>query len=222
MDSVKELFVELLGTFILVFAITATIAGSLAVTGSFEGINLVAIALAAGFVLTALIYSLSSFSGAHFNPAVTIGFWVAKRFSTEKALGYILAQLVGGILASGLIWLMTKGLQTGATTAGAFGLSGALVFETVATGLFVWVILSATNPKASTGHAGIAIGSFLAVMHLAGIAFSGASLNPARSIGPAFLTGGVAFSQLWIYLVGPVLGAVVAGLAFRFLMNGPE
>ncbi|MDO8624704.1 MAG: aquaporin [Candidatus Diapherotrites archaeon] len=211
----KDLVAEFVGTFALVFIITATIAGTLAFTGSFGALNLIAVALAAGIVLMALVYAFGSISGAHFNPAVTIGLLIAKQFPSSKVIAYLLAQFAGGIAAALVVWLLTAGATTGATTVGRFGTISAGVFEVVATGLFMLVILLVTHKKAlAPAHAGIAIGGYLLVAHLAGIPFSGASLNPARSLGPALLGGGVALSQVWIYLLAPTIGAILGALVF--------
>ncbi|HZX34279.1 MAG TPA: aquaporin [archaeon] len=210
----KDLMAELIGTFALVFSITATIAGTLSITGTFTLLNLLAIAFTAGLALAALVYSLGPFSGGHFNPAVTIGLWAAKKFPRQKVIPYISAQFLGGIIASIVLWVITSDKVLGATTAGSFGVLSAVLVEIIATALFLIVILSVTSGKDSS-HAGLAIGFYLLVAHLYGIPFSGASLNPARSLGPALLGGGTTLSQLWIYFVGPVVGAVLGAMLFR-------
>ncbi len=222
----KDLVAELLGTFGLVFAITATIMGSLALTQGFTLVNLVAIAFTAGLVLAVLAYTFGPLSGGHFNPVVTLALWIAKRFPANKVVPYLLAQFVGGLLASLVLFAMIGGNSLGATTVGGFGLNAALIFEVIATALFLIVILSVTNEKSpSAHHAALAIGFYLLVAHLSGIAFSGASLNPARSLGPAVVpvllgkAGGTALEQLWVYFVGPVLGGVLGSLVYTFLLG---
>ncbi len=214
----KELIAEFLGTFTLVFAITAAVGTSLALTTNFTAFNWLGVSLTAGFVLTALVYAFGGVSGGHFNPAVTIGLWAAKRFPMQQVPGYLAAQFAGALVASGMLWfLVGRADLLGATTAGMFGVVPAIVFEGIATALFVLVILGATDKKAlAPGQAGIAIGGFLLVAHLMGLLISGSSLNPARSFGPAILAGGQAMGQLWIYFVGPILGAVVGGFIYRY------
>src|SRR3989344_1489705 len=210
----KELLAELIGTFILVFAITSTIAGTLSISATFGLLNIIAIALTAGLALAAIAYSFGQFSGGHFNPAVTIGLCAAGKFPAKSVPSYLIFQFLGAMLASIALLLLAGPGQPGATTAGNFGLGAALAVETVATALFVIIILSVTKNKENANHAPLAIGFYLLVAHLYAIPFSGASLNPARSLGPALLTGGAALSELWIYFAGPILGAIIGALIF--------
>ena len=215
----KDYIAELLGTFTLVFAITATIVGTTDLTGSFGIMNLLAVAFAAGLVLTVLIYAFGSVSGGHFNPAVTIGLWFAKKFPKKKVLPYLVAQFAGGILASLALWIIVIDSSLGATTAGSFGTTAALLMEIIATAIFVVVILSVSGRKDAMSNAGLSIGFYLLVAHLFAIPFSGASLNPARSLGPALFSGGAGMRQLWLYFVGPIVGAIVGVLIFQHLMK---
>ena len=215
----KDYIAELLGTFTLVFAITATIVGTTDLTGSFGITNLLAVAFAAGLVLTVLIYAFGSVSGGHFNPAVTIGLWFAKKFPKKKVLPYLVAQFAGGILASLALWIIVIDSSLGATTAGSFGTTAALLMEIIATAIFVVVILSVSGRKDAMSNAGLSIGFYLLVAHLFAIPFSGASLNPARSLGPALFSGGAGMRQLWLYFVGPIVGAIVGVLIFQHLMK---
>ena len=215
----KDYIAELLGTFTLVFAITATIVGTTDLTGSFGITNLLAVAFAAGLVLTVLIYAFGSVSGGHFNPAVTIGLWFAKKFPKKKVLPYLVAQFAGGILASLALWIIVIDSSLGATTAGSFGTTAALLMEIIATAIFMVVILSVSGRKDAMSNAGLSIGFYLLVAHLFAIPFSGASLNPARSLGPALFSGGAGMRQLWLYFVGPIVGAIVGVLIFQHLMK---
>lgn len=215
----REFAAEFIGTFILVFAITATIAGTLSISGTFGLLNLIAIALTAGLVLTCLAFTFGPISGGHFNPAVTIALAVANKFPAKNAAPYIAAQFLGGILASIALLAIAGPAQLGLTTAGSFGTSAALIVETIATMLFAIIILTVTSRKESAGHAPLAIGFYLLVAHLFAIPFSGASLNPARSLGPALLTGGAALSQVWIYFAGPIIGAIIGAMIFRHIIE---
>src|SRR3989344_5889502 len=163
MKNGREIYAEFIGTFILVFAITASIVGSVEFTATFGALNLVAVALTAGLTLAVLIYSFGSVSGGHFNPAVTIGLWYAKKFSANKALHYIIAQILGAIFASTILWgILPKDSAfqagLGATTVGAFGTATAVLMEIAATALFLIVILSVTSKKNDSSHAPLAIG----------------------------------------------------------------
>ncbi len=212
----REIFAEFAGTFTLVFAITAAIAGSLSFTGSFGPINMVIVSITAGLTLAALVYALGPVSGGHFNPAVTIALAAVKKFDLEKVPGYLIAQFGGALIASAvLLLLVSKSGFAGQTTVGSFGLLPGLAMETIASAVFVIVILSVTSKKNTSGHAGLAIGFYLLAAHLFAIPFSGASLNPARSFGPAVIGGGLAFAQLWIYFAGPIIGGLVGALIYR-------
>lgn len=215
----KDYIAELLGTFTLVFAITATIVGTTDLTGSFGIMNLLAVAFSAGLVLTVLIYAFGSVSGGHFNPAVTLGLWFAKKFPKKKVLPYLLAQFAGGILASLVLWIIVIDSSLGATTAGSFGTTAALLMEIIATAIFLIVILSVTGRKDAMSNAGLSIGFYLLVAHLFAMPFSGASLNPARSLGPALFGGGAGMRQIWLYFVGPIIGAIVGVIIFQQLMK---
>ncbi len=218
----KDLVAEFLGTFGLVFVITSTIAGTAALSTEFGIVNLLAIALAAGLALSAMVFAFGHASGGHFNPAITIGLASRGDFAWKRVPGYIVAQSLGGLLASFTLLAMAKNTELGATTVGGFGLGGAVLFEFVATALFALVIVSVTHPKTGAGPpAPIAIGFYLLAAHVAGIPFSGASLNPARSLGPALLTGGDALGQLALYLVVPTAGAIAGMLLHKWLIDTP-
>ncbi len=215
----KDYIAEFFGAFALVFAITTAIVGTVSLTSTFGILNLIAVALTAGLALAVLIYAFGSASGGHFNPAVTIGLWYAKKFPANKVVPYIVSQLLGAMVASLALWVVVRESKLGATTAGTFGTTSAFLIEVFATALFLIVILSVTSNKKTESHAPLAIGFYLLVAHLYAIPFSGASLNPARSLAPALFEGGIPFAQLWIYIAGPIVGALVGAIIFRRLLE---
>ena len=216
----KKFTAEVIGTFILVFfgCGAAAIAGADGVTG----VGLTGISLAFGISIVAAAYGIGPISGAHLNPAVSLGVLLAGKMSAGDFVTYVIAQVVGAILAAAALYLIlsgspawTGGLGTngyGEGYGGGFSLTSALVFEVVATFLFVTVILGATQAGAPAGFAGLAIGLTLAGIHLVGIKVTGVSVNPARSIGPALFVGGAALSQLWVFIVAPLVGGALAGI----------
>lgn len=215
----KKLTAEVIGTFILVFfgCGAAVIAGG--------QIGYTGISLAFGLAIVAAAYGIGAISGAHLNPAVSLGVAAAGRMSMGDFIAYAIAQIVGAVLGALVLYviasgkadysLATNGLgQNGYGTGylGEYNLTAALVFEFVATFLFVTVILGATHGSAPTGFAGLAIGLTLAAIHLVGINVTGVSVNPARSIGPAVFVGGNALSQLWVFILAPLAGGLLAGV----------
>lgn len=218
----KKFFAEVLGTFILVFFGC----GAAVLMGA--QIGLMGIALAFGLTIVAAAYGLGAISGAHLNPAVSLGALVAGRIDATTFAVYALAQVAGAILAAAVLLLIASGGQGydiavnglgqngyGAGYQGGYSLTSALVFEVVATFIFVTVILGATQSGAPAAMAGLAIGLTLAMIHLVGIAVTGTSVNPARSIGPALLVGGTALSQLWVFIVAPLVGGALAGIVHK-------
>lgn len=210
---------EFLGTFLLVF---------LGVGSAVFGIDkagVVGVALAFGLVLLTLAYAIGPISGCHVNPAVTLGVLLTHRIAAREAAGYWVAQVLGAIagaaLIKGLTWFGGVKDQTGALGANAWGAavsgSGAFVIEVVLTFLLVFVVLLVTNRPAAAGFAGLAIGLSLAVVHLVAIPLDGTSVNPARSIGPALFAGGTALTQLWLFIVAPLLGAAIAAIVASLL-----
>jgi aquaporin Z len=220
----KKLVAEAIGTFILVFFGV----GSAVLMGAQIGMH--GIAIAFGLSIVAAAYGLGAISGAHLNPAVSWGMVAAGRMSPAEAAGYTVAQVAGALLGAAVILLIASG-KAGfdvATTPGGLGQNGwgtgylgeysltsALVFEVVATFLFVTVILGATARNAPGAMAGLAIGLTLAGIHLVGINVTGVSVNPARSIGPAVFVGGTALAQVWLFIVAPLAGGILAGLLYR-------
>jgi aquaporin Z len=217
----KKLIAEALGTFILVFFGC----GSAVFMGA--DIGLMGISLAFGLSIVAAAYSLGHISGAHLNPAVSLGVLTAGKMSVSDFVGYVIAQIVGAIIAALVIMIIAQGKEGydvavnglgqngyGAGYLGEYSLMSALIFEAVATFLFVTVILGATQSKAPAAMAGLAIGLTLTAIHLVGINITGVSVNPARSIGPALFVGGQALADLWVFIVAPLAGGAVAGLVF--------
>jgi aquaporin Z len=219
----QKYLAEFIGTFTLVLigCGTAVVAG--------KSVGILGIAFAFGFALIAMAYGIGPISGCHINPAVSLGVYTAGRMSGKDLVGYIVAQLLGGIIGAALLAIIARGLMAGYDISasglgqngwgqgylGEYGLSSAIVFELIATFLFVVVILGSTQAAASTQFAGLAIGITLVAIHLFGINITGVSVNPARSLGPAIYVGGKALSQLWLFLVVPSLAGILAGIPFR-------
>jgi aquaporin Z len=218
----KKYLAELVGTFILVFfgVGTAVIAG--------DKVGLLGIAFAFGLSLIGAAYGIGPISGCHINPAVSLGVWVAGRMKLVEMIGYWVGQFAGAILAAWVILtiasgtagynIATNGLGQdgwGPGYQGEYSMGAAMLFELVATLIFVIVILGSTQKSAPTGFAGLAIGITLVAIHILGIHVTGVSVNPARSLGPALFVGGKAMQQLWLFLVFPSIGGLIAGLLFR-------
>ena len=215
----KKLIAECIGTFILVFFGV----GAAVLMGDKIGMH--GIAIAFGLSIVAAAYGLGAISGAHLNPAVSLGMVTAGRMSVGEFAGYAIAQIAGAILGALVVLLIASGkadyvLATnglgqngyGAGYLGEYSLGAALIFEGVATFVFVTVILGATQAGAPAAMAGLAIGLTLAGIHLVGINVTGVSVNPARSIGPALFVGGKALADLWVFIVAPLAGGALAGL----------
>lgn len=190
------------------------------------------ISLAFGLVLLGLVYAIGRVSGCHVNPAVTVGMWLAGRIKTVDGLVYIVAQSVGAIAGSAIVWAVASGLPDFSLEANGLGQNGygdlspagysltaAFVAELVLTALFVFVVAGASSRYAPVGFGGIAIGFALAFAHLVGIPVTGTSVNPARSLGPAVLVGGEALSQVWLFWVAPLLGGLVGAAVWRFVIR---
>ncbi|MEZ5797224.1 MAG: aquaporin Z [Paracoccaceae bacterium] len=222
----KKFMAELLGTFILVFfgCGAAVIAGADGTTG----IGLTGISLAFGLTIVAAAYGFGAISGAHLNPAVSAGFLATGRMTGGDFVSYVIAQVAGAILAALVLYLIASGqpdyaLAThglgangyGPDYLGGYNLTAALLFEVVATFVFVSVILGATHASAPKGFAGLAIGLTLTMIHLVGIKITGTSVNPARSIGPALFVGGDALKHLWVFIAAPLAGGILAGMAHK-------
>lgn len=221
----KKAIAEFIGTFTLVlFGCGAAVIAGPAVGATTVGV--LGIAFAFGLAIVAMAYGIGPVSGCHVNPAVSIGAYVAGRLSGGDLVQYIIAQCLGAIAGAAVLALIMSGKATGWDGGlgangwgpgymGEYNIVSALVFEVVATFLFLVVILGVTQPGAPSHLAGLAIGLTLAVIHIVGINVTGVSVNPARSLGPALLVGGTALAQLWLFIVAPIIGAALAGLAFK-------
>jgi aquaporin Z len=217
----KKLIAEALGTMILVlFGV-----GSAVISG--PEIGFTGISIAFGLSIVAAAYSLGAISGAHLNPAVSLGMVTAGRMSFGDFIAYAIAQIVGAIIGAGLILVIASGNGDysiavnglgqngfGAGYLGEYSMTSALVFEFVFTFIFVTVILGATSRNAPAAMAGLAIGLTLTAIHLVGINVGGVSVNPARSIGPAVFVGGKAIADLWLFIVAPLAGGALAGIVY--------
>jgi aquaporin Z len=227
MSLVHRLGAEFFGTFWLVFGGC----GSAVLAAAFPelGIAFVGVALAFGLTVLTMAYAVGHISGGHFNPAVTLGLWAGGRFSTGDIIPYWIAQVLGGILAAGVLYLIASGKAGfelsagfasngyGEHSPGGYNLTSALLVEIVLTCFFLVVIMGVTDKRAPAGFAPLAIGLCLTLIHLISIPITNTSVNPARSTGPALFVGGWAVAQLWLFWLAPVVGGVLGGLLYRWL-----
>lgn len=220
-DDQRAFVCEFLGTLLLVFFAV----GAAVVSGQYIGS--LGIAFGFGLVLLAIAYAIGPISGSHVNPAVTLGMLVARRITLRTAVEYWIAQILGGIVGAALLLLVAKQVP-GLRTHGAFGTNGygyrsavgisifgAFVAEVILTFLLVYVVLSVTHRIAVVGFDGLPIGMALVVIHLIGIPLTGTGVNPARSLGPAIFAGSPALTQLWLFLIAPLVGGVLAALVHQ-------
>lgn len=230
----RNYIAEMIGTFVLVFfgVGSAVLAGG--AIGVADPINITGISLAFGISVVAMAYSIGQISGAHLNPAVSMGAMVAGRLSPANFVGYAVFQTIGAVLAAGVIYFMTQNSVGGydvaangmgqngwgANYGGEYLMISAFIFEVVATAIFLVVILGVTADKGSAAMAGLVIGLTLTMIHLAGITVTGTSVNPARSIGPAIFVGGDALSQLWLFIVAPLIGGALGGILHKARVTG--
>ena len=223
----KQFSAELIGTFWLVLGGCGS--AMLAAGVPDVGIGFMGVALAFGLTVVTGAYALGHISGAHFNPAVSIGLWMGGRFEAKELGKYILAQIIGGILAAAVLYLIVTGNGSeiggfaangyGEHSPGGYSLTAALVTEIVMTFMFLIVILGATDSRAPKGFAGLAIGLMLTLIHLISIPVTNTSVNPARSISQAIFVGDWAVSQLWLFIVAPIVGAALAGVVYKSLFK---
>lgn len=221
----KKLIAEFIGTFWLVLGGC----GSAVLAAAFPevGIGLVGVSLAFGLTVLTIAYSLGHISGAHLNPAVSIGLWVGGRFNSKDLLSYIIAQVFGAIAAAGVLYIIATGNGSSINgfaangyetlSPGGYSLTAAFVTEVVMTFLFLIIILGATDARAPKGFAGIAIGLALTLIHLISIPVTNTSVNPARSTSQALFVGGEYVGQLWLFWIAPIIGAVLAGVVYNYL-----
>ncbi|WP_105370061.1 aquaporin Z [Neorhizobium huautlense] len=220
----KKLFAEFLGTFWLVFGGC----GSAVLAAAFPevGIGLLGVSLAFGLTVVTMAYAVGSVSGGHFNPAVSIGLMVAGRFPASSLIPYAIAQVAGAVAAAAVLYLVASGKADfqlggfasngyGEHSPGSYSLLSALVMEVVMTAFFLFIILGATSHRFPVGFAPLAIGLALTLIHLVSIPVTNTSVNPARSTGVALFVGDWALSQLWLFWVAPILGAVLGAIAWR-------
>ncbi|MEG0483516.1 MAG: aquaporin Z [Acinetobacter sp.] len=223
---------EFIGTFWLVFGGC----GSAVLAAAFPelGIGFMGVALAFGLTVLTGAYALGHISGGHFNPAVSVGLWVGGRFDAKDLVPYIIAQVVGGIFAAFILYLIVQG-QAGFTGVGGFATNGfgdlspgkysmvsALIIEIVLTAIFLIVILGSTDKRAPAGFAPIAIGLALTLIHLISIPVTNTSVNPARSTAVALFAETAALSQLWLFWVAPIVGAVIGAVIYKVVGNEPR
>ncbi|AYR18902.1 aquaporin Z [Alcaligenes faecalis] len=227
MSLIKRCTAETLGTFWLVFGGC----GSAIFAAAYPelGIGFAGVALAFGLTLLTMCYAIGNISGCHINPAVTLGLVAGGRFPARDAIPYILAQVIGGLLAGGVLYLIASGKAGfdpvagfasngfGEHSPGHYSRNAALTAEIVLTAFFLFIIMGATHKRGHAGLAGVAIGLALTLIHLISIPITNTSVNPARSTGVAFFQGTWAMEQLWLFWVAPLIGGVIGALVYRFL-----
>jgi aquaporin Z len=224
----RRLGAEFLGTFVLVFVGC----GTAVLDAGNKGIDFLGVAMAFGIAVTVMVYAVGAISGGHFNPAVTIGLAMARRFPWADVIAYIVTQVIAAILAA-LVLLGVASGQNGfsAKSSGfasngfgdhspaGYNLGACLLVEVVLTAIFLYVIIGSTDVRAPAGFAGVAIGFTLLIIHLVSIPVSNTSVNPARSTGPAIIQHGWALGQLWLFWLAPIVGALIAGASYRFIVG---
>jgi aquaporin Z len=223
----KKYWAELIGTLALVLIGC----GSAAIAGTYIGFA--GIAFAFGLTVLAMVYAIGNISGCHINPAITVAMWVAGKIKGKDAIFYVIAQCIGAIIGAAILWAIASGnpdfslAKTGLGQNGygihspaGYSLAACFIAEIVLTALFLFVIFGSTHKDAPKGFAGISIGFSLVLIHLVGIPITGTSVNPARSLGPAVFVGGDALSQLWLFIVAPVIGGIIAAIIWKYGFEG--
>ena len=228
MTLFKRSVTELLGTFWLVLGGC----GSAVLAAAFTdvGIGLLGVALAFGLTVVTMAFAIGHISGCHLNPAVSFGLWVGGRFPAKELPAYIIAQILGGVIAAGLLYMIASGKPGfdlaasglaangyGDHSPGGYSMVSGLICEITMTAMFILIIMGATDKRVSAGHAPLAIGLALTLIHLISIPVTNTSVNPARSTGPALIVGGWALQQLWMFWLAPMLGAAIGALIYRWL-----
>lgn len=220
---------ELIGTMALVLIGC----GSAVIAG--QQVGFLGISFAFGLTVLAMVYAIGPVSGCHINPAITVAMLVAGKISARDTVGYIVAQCIGAVIGAGILLAIASGNAGYAIATGGLGQNGygalspmqysmgaAFIAEVVLTFLFLIVIFGSTHAAAPKGFAGIAIGLTLVLIHIVGIPITGTSVNPARSLGPALLVGGEALTQLWLFILAPILGAIIAAIVWKGLFEKPS
>lgn len=231
----KKLTAEFIGTAWLVFGgCGSAVLAAAFTTGAPDnihlGIGFTGVSFAFGLTLLTMVYTIGPISGCHINPAVSLGLWAGNRFPASELLPYIIAQVLGGIFGAFILYLIATGKPGfdlvgsgfaangfGEHSPGGYSMTAALIAEVVLTYIFLLIIMGATDKRAPVGFAGLAIGMALVLIHLISIPVTNTSVNPARSTGPALFVGGWALQQLWLFWVAPIVGALLAGVTYRWL-----
>ncbi|MDC7998737.1 aquaporin Z [Gilvibacter sediminis] len=226
----KKFVAEAIGTFWLVFGGC----GSALLAAGVEnvGIGFLGVSLAFGLTVVTMAYAIGHISGAHLNPAVTIGLWVGGRFSSKEVVPYIIAQCLGGLLAAAALYVIVTGNGSeigsfaangyGEHSPGGYSMEAGMLTEFILTLVFLVVIMGATHKNAASKFAGLAIGLALTLIHLISIPVTNTSVNPARSLSQAVFVGDWALAQLWVFIAFPIAGAIFGGLLYRWLAGGDE
>lgn len=224
----KKYLAEFIGTFWLVLGGC----GSAVLAAGFPdvGIGLLGVSLAFGLTVLTMVYTIGPISGCHLNPAVSFGLWAGGKFESKLLAPYIIAQVLGGIVAAGILYVIATGNGNGIGdfaangygehSPGGYGMTAALVCEVVMTFMFLFIILGSTDDKAPAGFAGISIGLALTLIHLISIPVTNTSVNPARSTSQALFVGDWAIGQLWLFWIAPIAGAILAGLVYKLFNKG--
>jgi aquaporin Z len=230
-DLSRRVIAEFFGTFWLVFGGCGAAVLAAAYPGL--GIGFVGVAFAFGLTVLTMAYAVGHISGGHFNPAVTLGLWASGRCANKHVVPYVIAQVIAGILAAAVLYLIASGKPGwipggfasngyGDLSPGKYSLGACFLIEFIMTFFFLFIIIGTTSKGAATGFAGIPIGLGLTLIHLVSIPVTNTSVNPARSTGPALFAGGAAIDQLWLFWLAPIAGAIVAGLLTRWMYEHSE
>lgn len=221
MESIRKYLAEFIGTFALVFFAcgTAALVGVDAANGS----GYLLTALAFGLVIVAMAYSIGNVSGCHINPAVSIAMLVSGRMNISEFIGYVVSQFLGAIAGAAVLMAMV-GKETGLGANALFNnnVASSIIIEIILTFVFVLAILGVTSKTENSSVAGLVIGLSLTLVHILGISFTGTSVNPARSFGPALFAGGDALTNVWVFIVAPLVGGILAALVYTFLSAGKK
>ena len=225
----KKYLAELIGTMALVLIGC----GSAVIAGQYIGVF--GIAFAFGLTVLAMVYAIGNISGCHINPAITVAMFIVDKIKWKDAIFYIIFQFAGAIIGAGILWAIASGNANfslavnglgqngyGAHSPAGYGLLACIIAEVVFTAIFLFVIFGSTHRDAPKGFAGLSIGFTLVLIHLVSIPITGTSVNPARSLGPAVFIGGDALAQLWLFIVAPIVGGIIAAVIWKYTFEGKE